>query len=416
MFSERVPRSLEPNRITLAIRRARSAGRPLIDLTVSNPTNAAIEYGSRILEPLSSREALIYDPQPFGLPSARRAVADDYTRRGVGVDPAHIVLTASTSEAYSTLFKLLCSPGDAVLVPVPSYPLFDHLTGLDGVRSIPYRLDYHGRWALDVDHLDQAWSRSVRAVMAVSPNNPTGSVLSSEELCALETRCAARDAALIVDEVFADYPLGPGLGARDSVLGVPGFTKARGVAFPSAYSSRPEPRTPNPEPPTCLTFRLGGLSKSAGLPQVKLGWIAVDGPEPVLSDALDRLEVISDAYLSVSTPVQVAAAALISSGAGVREQVLTRIRGNYHVLLSAASAHPSIEALPAQAGWSGVLRVPSTRSEEELVIELVERDGVVVHPGFFFDFPHEAFVVVSLLAEPRSFAEGVRRLLERADG
>ncbi len=353
MFSERVPRSLEPNRITHAIRRVRSARRALIDLTISNPTRAGISYPPDILEPLSSPEALTYDPQPFGLASARRAVAEDYTRRGVHVDPDHIVLTASTSEAYSTLFKLLCAPGDAVLVPVPSYPLFDHLTGLDGVTSTPYRLDYHGRWALDVEHLDQMWSRSVRAVLAVSPNNPTGSVMSLEELCALESRCAARDTALIVDEVFADYLL----------------------------VSSPEPRAPSPGPPpsrersgalrrasrpaTCLTFRLGGLSKSAGLPQVKLGWMAVDGTEPMLSEALDRLEVIADAYLSVSTPVQIAAPALISSGAIVRAQVLARISTNYQTLVSAVSTRPSIEVLPAQAGWSAVLRVPSTRSEED---------------------------------------------------
>jgi alanine-synthesizing transaminase len=405
MFSERVPHSLEPNRITRAIRRARSAGRPLIDLTVTNPTNAGIEYPREILEPLSSREALTYDPQPFGLASARRAVADDYARRGLRVDPDRIVLTASTSEAYSILFKLLCALGDAVLVPVPSYPLFDHLTGLDGVTSIPYRLDYHGRWALDVESVDRAWSRSVRAVLAVSPNNPTGSVLSAQEMCTLESRCTGRDAALIVDEVFADYPLTSG---PESRAPSPDPSTSSGS---SRASSRDEPRIPS-----CLSFRLGGLSKSAGLPQVKLGWIAVDGPEHVLSEALDRLEVISDAYLSVSTPVQIAAPALISSGAAVRAQVLARIRTNSQALVAAVSTRPSIEVLPAQAGWSAVLRVPSTRSEEELVIELIERDGVVVHPGFFFDFPHEAFAVVSLLPEPRSFAEGVQRLLERADG
>ena len=432
MFSERVPRSLEPNRITHAIRRVRSARRALIDLTISNPTRAGIGYPPDILEPLSSPEALTYDPQPFGLASARRAVADDYTRRGVHVDPDHIVLTASTSEAYSTLFKLLCAPGDAVLVPVPSYPLFDHLTGLDGVTSIPYRLDYHGRWAVDVEHLDHVWSRSVRALLAVSPNNPTGSVLSVEELCALESRCAARDTALIVDEVFADYPLTAGVGGRgpgpkpadSNALGIfyqgsRGPTPARARSATSrlaraAGASRAP--APGPRPPTCLTFRLGGLSKSAGLPQVKLGWMTVDGPEPMLSEALDRLEVIADAYLSVSTPVQIAAPALISSGAVVRTQLLARISTNYQALVSAVSTRPSIEVLPAQAGWSAVLRVPSTRSEEDLVIELIERDGVVVHPGFFFDFPHEAFVVVSLLPEPRSFAEGVQRLLERADG
>ena len=194
------------------------------------------------------------------------------------------------------------------------------------------------------------------------------------------------------------------------------FMRARGAPPPHPRAGASRAPSPGPRPPTCLTFRLGGLSKSAGLPQVKLGWMTVDGPEPMLSEALDRLEVIADAYLSVSTPVQIAAPALISSGAVVRTQLLARISTNYQALVSAVSTRPSIEVLPAQAGWSAVLRVPSTRSEEDLVIELIERDGVVVHPGFFFDFPHEAFVVVSLLPEPRSFAEGVQRLLERADG
>jgi aspartate/methionine/tyrosine aminotransferase len=392
MFSSRVPGDLQPNRLTLAVRTARARGRPLLDLTLTNPTVAGIAYPPGLLQPLASEAALGYNPAPFGLEEAREAVALEYRRSGIVVATERIVLTASTSEAYSLLFKLLCTPGDAVLVPVPSYPLFDHLTRLDGVRCIPYRLEYHGRWGLELDQVDAAWLETVRAVLVVSPNNPTGSVMTAPEMQALATRCAARGAALIVDEVFADYPLAetPVREARPAFAG-PGALRE------------------------CLSFRLGGLSKSAGLPQVKLGWIVVDGPEPLVSGAIERLEIVCDAYLSVSTPVQVAARALIASGESVRSQILARVRGNYARLSAAAAAHPATTLLPADAGWSAVLRVPSTRSEEDLVIELLEHDGVLVHPGFFFDFPQEAYLVVSLLPEPHVFAEGVRKVLERAD-
>ena len=395
MFSSRVPGDLEPNRLTRAVRRARAEGRALLDLTISNPTAAGIAYPDDILAPLADAAARVYEPDARGLRRAREAVAGDYARRGIAVATERLVLTASTSEAYSLLFKLLCAPqGNAVLVPAPSYPLFDHLTQLDGVDSVPYRLEYHGRWALDRHSIDEAfqlWGTPsggpdggrIRAVLAVSPNNPTGSVLSAAELAFLASRCAERNAALIVDEVFADYPLSADrcplsdLGAR------------------------------------CLTFRLGGLSKSAGLPQVKLGWIVVGGPDALADAALERLELVSDTYLSVSTPVQVAAPALIARGARVRAAILERVRGNHRELRRAAAGEPSVQVLEADAGWSAVLRVPATRSEEQLSLDLLERDGVLVHPGFFFDFPHEAFLVVSLLPEPATFAEGVRRILER---
>lgn len=384
MFSSRVPGELEPNRFTVALRRARAEQRSLIDLTLTNPTAAGFRYPSSVLIALSDGAAMQYAPHPFGMQPAREAVAADYARRGVGVAPEHIVLTASTSEAYSLLFKLLCEPsGDDVLTPVPSYPLFDHLTRLDGIRARPYRLAYHGRWMVELESVDAAWTPQVRAVLGVSPNNPTGSVLSADELAALDRRCAAREAALILDEVFADYPLAAG----------------------AEVASRA----------TCLQFRLGGLSKSAGLPQVKLGWIGVDGPPALVRAALDRLELICDTYLSVSTPVQVAAPALIAAGVEVREAILARIRENYATLGNLVASRPAIERLHADGGWSAVLRVPATRTEEDLVIDLLEQDGVMVHPGFFFDFAHEAYLVVSLLPEPAAFREGVTRLLDRAD-
>jgi aspartate/methionine/tyrosine aminotransferase len=384
MFSRRVPGELAPNRLTRAVQHARMSGAPLLDLTLSNPTAASIPYPSAILDSLADTRGLRYQPAPLGLPDARAAVAREYARHGINVAPERVVLTASTSEAYSVLFKLLCDPhGDAVMLPVPSYPLFEHLTRLDGVSAIPYRLDYHGRWAIDFDTLDSGWTDTVRAVLAVSPNNPTGSVLTGGELAALQGRCAERNAALIVDEVFADYPLEP-------------------------------PASLECPPPATLTFHLGGLSKSAGLPQVKLGWFAVQGPESLVDDALQRLELICDTYLSVSTPVQLAAPSLIAAGSAVRARIADRVRGNYRELRRIAAAFPSIEILPVEAGWSAVMRVPSTRSEEELALELLDRDGVLVHPGFFFDFPHEAFLVISLLPEPPTFADAVRRVLERA--
>jgi len=414
MFSERVPPGLEPNRITQAVRRARAAARPLLDLTITNPTTAGFEYPASMLEGLASPDALRYDPQPFGLPEARRAVACDYARRGIEVNPERIVLTASTSEAYSLLFKLLCRPGgDAVMVPVPSYPLFDHLTTLDGVQSIPYRLDYHGRWTLAADDLERCWTPAVRAVLAVSPNNPTGSVLSPGEHETLATLCTDRHAALIIDEVFADYWLAFG-GSSQSLETVSISQSARGLTVDRALGA-PPPTAAARTSGAPLTFRLGGLSKSAGLPQVKLGWILIDGPDAIVREAMERLEVICDAYLSVSTPVQVAAPRLIAAGAAIRAQILDRVRSNYRTLLSTASRHPAIEVLHTEAGWSSVLRVPSTRSEEDLVVDLLDRDDVLVHPGFFFDFSHEAFIVVSLLPEPQVFAEGMRRVLERAD-
>ena len=281
-----------------------------------------------------------------------------------------------------------------MLVPSPSYPLFDHLTRLDGVTPVAYRLEYHGRWTVDLATVDAEWSVRVRAVLAVSPNNPTGSILDGAELDALARRCAERDAALIVDEVFADYPLSAPVASGSSPVA-------------SGFS-----RTLDPVPP-CLTFRLGGLSKSAGLPQVKLGWIAVEGPDALVRGALDRLELICDTYLSVATPVQVAAPRLIDAGASVRQRILERVRTNYESLRALSAA------LPVRRGAARrrrMVRGPARGVDPErggVRARPVERDGVLVHPGFFFDFPHESFLVVSLLPEPPVFLEGIRRVMER---
>lgn len=381
MFSSRVAGSLEPNRLTRGIRRAWASGREIIDLTTTNPTAVGIVYPPSLLAALADPAAATYHPAALGMSSARDAISRDYRRRGLDLPAARIVLTASTSEAYSILFKLLCDPAaDAVMTPVPSYPLFEHLTALDGVRAVPYPLEFHGAWGIDVHTLDERWNAAVRAVLAVSPNNPTGSMLSAAEIDGLGRRCAERGAALIIDEVFADYPLDP----------------ASGVA-----AAGPSP---------ALTFRLGGLSKSVGLPQVKLGWIALEGPDPLVAGALERLELICDTYLSVSTPVQIAAPRLLEDGAVVREAILARVRANHAALERLAARAPALDLVPAEGGWSAALRVPAVRSEEDLVLELLERDGVLVHPGFFFDFPHEAFLVVSLLPPVELFEEGILRL------
>ena len=388
MFSTRVPSNLTHNALALALRAAKAASRPLIDLTVSNPTRAGFDYPDTLLQSLASAQSLVYEPEPFGLPSAREAVAREYARRGLAVDPERIVLTSSTSEAYSLLFKLLCEPaGDNVLTPTPSYPLFEHLTQLDGVTPVPYALEYEGRWVLDGASVENAWTTRTRAVLAVSPNNPTGSCLSPVEQNLLSKTCATRGAALILDEVFADYWLT--------------------TPQPSEEEERADGEVP------CLTFRLGGLSKSVGLPQAKLGWLTVEGPDVVVREALTRLEFICDAYLSVSTPVQVAAPELIARGASMRRQIAERVRGNYDRLRQLIAPHPALEVLVAEAGWSAVLRVPARTSEEEVVLELLDRDNVVVHPGFFFDFPREAFLVVSLLPPGRVFEEGIARIANR---
>lgn len=386
MFSRRVPDDRRPTRYARALSAARARG-DLLDLTLSNPTRAGIPYPDDLLQPLADPAALIYRPDPLGLADARAAVADTYLTRGLEIGRERIVLTASTSEAYSILFKLLCEPGRSeVLTPVPSYPLFDHLARLDGVVQRTYALDYHGAWRIDPDSLAREWTPDTRAVLVVSPNNPTGSVLHESDADELVSRCAAGDTALIVDEVFWDYALG-------EPLQEPGVLRT----------------------PPCLMARLGGLSKTVGLPQVKLGWIALDGPAPLVGEALDRLELIADTYLSVSTPVQVAARRLLRAGASVHAAILDRIRGNYEALRQSAGGSSAVTVLPAAGGWAAVLRVPATRTEEDLVLELLERDQVAVHPGYFFDFAHEAFVVISLLPPPDVFARGTARLLERVD-
>lgn len=387
MFSRRTPGDLSANALTAAVGAARAAGRRLLDLTASNPTKAGIEYPADLLAPLADSRGLVYSPEPLGLEEARRAVAADFARRGVTVPPERIVLTASTSEAYSLLFKVLCDPGDRVLVPRPSYPLFEHLTRLDAVAPVPYDLVYHGAWSIDIHGLERALQPGTRALLVVHPNNPTGSFISRSDGAALMALCAKRGIAIVADEVFADYELTPG-----ATAGAAPFTVQADA----------------------LTFSLGGLSKTVGLPQVKLGWIAVSGPDHQVSDALARLEFASDAYLSASTPAQLALPVLLERGAEVRRRIHERVVRNYGALC-AATADGACQTLPAEGGWYAVVRVPSIEPEESLVLTLLREHDVLVHPGYFFDFPHEAYLIVSLLPPPEEFREAVARVVRYVD-
>jgi alanine-synthesizing transaminase len=388
MFSARVP-SLRANRVSRMLAAVRAAGRPIDDLTESNPTRVGLHYPERLLEPLSASAGREYHPAAFGLQTAREAVAAHLTARGVAVAAERVVLTASSSESYSFLFKLLCDPADLVLTPQPSYPLFEHLTRLDGVVASPYLLEYYGDWRLDLESLRSRVEPKVRAVLLVNPNNPTGSWVDADELAAVRDLAARHELAIVSDEVFDRYPL------DDTHPGRPGALVADSEV---------------------LTFTLGGLSKSAGLPQLKLGWIVVGGPERLVRPALTRLELICDSYLSVTTPVQLAVGQLLDETRPLVRQLRDRVRHNYGVLGRLAHRYPAVQVLRSDGGWYAVLQVPSIGSEEALVLSLLEKDGVLVHPGYFFDFPRESFLVLSLLPEPGRFATAVERLLARVSG
>lgn len=383
MFSARTRFDLTPNRLATALEERREAGKPVLDLTLSNPTAAQIPLPDDILQPLADPAARRYDPSPRGLAAARRAVAEDFARRGFPVSPERLVLTASTSEAYAFLFKLLCDPGDEVLVPRPGYPLFDYLAALEGVRAVSYRLAFDGEWHLDQAALRERLNPRTRAVVVVNPANPTGQYLKRAELEGLLALCAEHDLALVSDEVFADFAAGPDPRRAGSVAG-------DGRA---------------------LAFALGGLSKSCGLPQLKLGWIAVCGPEPAREAAIARLELVADSFLSVSTPVQVAAPALLARLPELQAPIRARVARNRDALTRALRPPCPATLLASEGGWYAVLQVPATVPEEERVLRLLAEHGVLVHPGYFFDFPREAFLVVSLLPPPETFDPALQVLL-----
>jgi alanine-synthesizing transaminase len=386
MFSSRLPGRLVPNTLSEAVARVRARGALDCDLTETNPTAVGLAYPD-LSDVLAGPQVASYRPSPLGLGEARALVAAEYASRGVAIRADRCVLSASTSEAYAFLFKLLCGPGDEVLVPQPSYPLFDLLTRLEGVAAAAYRLDSRGGWCLDRSSVEAAVTGRSRAILVVSPNNPTGSMIRSDDREWLVGVARVHGLALIADEVFADYLLAPRPGS-DGLAG-----EAR-----------------------VLTFALGGLSKSAGLPQMKLAWTAVSGPEALVLDAMARLEVIADTYLSVSTPVQLAAGALIRAGRGIRAAIGARLRTNLATLRAAVATHPALTLIEPEGGWTAVVRVPAILSEEQLVMRLLTEASVLVHPGYFFDFDEEAYLVLSLLPALETFDRGVARLARIATG
>ncbi len=369
MFSSRIPQDLKPN----AWARARAArGAVPYDLTISNPTLCSFKYPNGLLDPLRDPAALHYRPDPKGLRSAREAVAQEYAARGVAVDPERIVLTASSSESYGFLFKLLCNPGDTVLVPTPSYPLFEHLAALEGVHAVRFLLDPDNGWQPRFP--EPRGAKDARAAILVHPNNPTGTWVDP---------AVAVSIPLIVDEVFLDFPIAPHEHAKSFAARTAG-----------------------------LVFTLGGLSKSRGLPQLKLSWIVVSGPDAEVAGALEALEFIGDSYLSVGTPVQDALPEILKRAAPVRDAILARCRENLALARRIVRGAPQVTLLEPGGGWSAVLRFPRVVTEEELMLELLDRHGVAVHPGYFFDFPTDGYLVVSLITDPATFEPGLRLTLD----
>lgn len=381
MFARRTGWDLKKNAFTLALERHQ--GREVLDLAVSNPTRAGLMAESdEILSALRKRESLDYDPQPRGLLTAREAVASYYSGLGAEVGPEQIILTTSTSEAYSFLFRLLCDPEDEVLIPSPSYPLFEFLADIQDVRLVPYELVYDHGWQIDFHSLTKSVSPRTRAVVLVNPNNPTGSFVKVAERDELNRVCRENDLALMVDEVFFDFNLS-------------------GEKFQSFAANE-----------GALTFTMSGLSKIAGLPQMKVAWIATSGPREVAEEALERLEVIADTYLSMNAPIQHAIPELLASRTEFQRKLTTRLRDNLAELDRQLSHQKLCSRLQVEGGWYATLRVPVTRTDEELAIELLERRDVLVHPGHFFNFQTDGYLILSLMTPEDVFSEGAKRALD----
>jgi alanine-synthesizing transaminase len=387
MFSRRFKWDLEPNRLARLFEEKKRAGARILDLTESNPTRADFDYQvEEILGALAQTPAMLYEPAPRGLPIAREAVAGYYAERGFDVDPERIHLTASTSEAYSFLFKLLADHGESVLVPQPSYPLFEFLAALEGVELHPYELHYvhTAGWSIDFDSVEKAVAPNTRAIILVSPNNPTGSFAKLREVDRLNAICARYDLALIADEVFGDY----------------GFIDDESRAGSLVSND------------SVLTFVMSGLSKILALPQMKLGWIVTNGPPGLREEAIERLDFIADTFLSVSAPVQRSARAWLKLRQSMHDQILDRVCANLNCLRGVIE-ESSLRLLSVEGGWYATLELPRQFTEEEWAMTLLEKDDVLAHPGYFFDFPREAFLVLSLLPRAEIFREAVERILAR---
>ena len=385
MFSDRTNWKLTRNRLTEALEEVRSSGARELDLTVSNPTRAGLRYDETpILQSLASPHAMDYDPQPKGLPSARAAVAAYYqTQHGIhSLDPERLILTTSTSEGYSFVFRLLCNPGDELLVPKPSYPLFEFLADLQDVKLVPYPLLYDHGWQMDFPSLQKAVTERTRGFVVVHPNNPTGSYVHPQEPEALNCFCRKHGLALIADEVFLDYD----------------HNRATQRSFVANQD--------------VLTFTLSGVSKISALPQMKVAWIATSGPAVEVEAAQARLEVIADTYLSMNAPIQWATSALLEQRKSIQQQLLDRALGNLAELDRQLATQKTCQRLSVEGGWYAILRVPVTQTDEELAVDLLRRKFVLVHPGHFYDFPSDGYLVLSLITAQDDFADGIKRLLQ----
>lgn len=382
MFAERTNWNLAGNRLSEALARHRASGKRLYDLTASNPTECGFDYDSEvILGALRHPAALRYEPNPKGIESARLAVTEYYSARGVVVSAEDIVLTTSTSEAYSFVFRLLCNPGDELLIPAPSYPLFAFIADIQDVRLVRYPLVYDHGWQIDFHSLQQAITSRTRGVIVVHPNNPTGHFVKAQEMSRLNAVCAQHELALLADEVFLDFALGS-------------HSSASFTANPQA-----------------LTFTLSGLSKLCGLPQMKMAWLIASGPEELKQQALERLEIIADTYLSPNAPVQLATPTLLGLRQGFQKQLMTRVRQNLAELDRQLGRQEACTRLELEGGWYAVLRMPAVQTDEDMATALLDTKDVYVHPGHFFDFAGDGFLVLSLITREEEFAEGVRRIL-----
>jgi alanine-synthesizing transaminase len=400
MFAERTNWNLAPNRLSEALAEHLAAGKRLYDLSASNPTEVGFSYDREaILHSLCNASALAYVPDPKGLLRARQGVAEYYAERGDEVQPEDIVLTASTSEAYSFVFRAMCNPGDELLVPAPSYPLFGFLADIHDVRLAHYPLVYDHGWQIDFASLEKAITPRTRGIIVVNPNNPTGHFVKPEELVALNEICLSRNMALIADEVFLDYSHGDTNGRRDLLRA----TRAR-----VGDGQRPPSLAVNGG---ALTFTLSGLSKISGLPQMKAAWLVASGPDPLKKQALERIEVIADTYLSMNAPIQLAMPTFLGHRGGFQKQVLTRVRRNVGELDRQLMVRKSCSRLEIEGGWYAVVRVPVTQSDEDLAVDLLMKRGIYVHPGHFYDFATDGYLIVSLIMPERDFAEGCRQML-----
>jgi aspartate/methionine/tyrosine aminotransferase len=405
-FSERTAWNLAENDFATALRSARQQGTDLLDLTVSNPTACGFDYPSDLLAPLANPSAALYTPEPFGMAPARSAVAAYYRDHGAEVPIDRICLTTSTSEAYSYLFRLLCDPGDEVLVARPSYPLFDFIARLDNVtlREYPLLYDPHYGWLIDLHALEAAITPRTRAIILVHPNNPTGSFASQAEREALQHLCLRHNLALIVDEVFLDYALGSEAGLNplpNYKIGLEaGFSQLSNPALTRGFS----PGTFAAADAPCLTFVLSGLSKVCALPQMKLSWIVASGPSALCDEALSRLEVIADTFLSINAPTQFALPQWLSQRAHIQQQVLARMSHNL-TILDTRLANSSSERLILQGGWTVILRVPRTVDDVPFAHAALA-SGVIVQPGDFYGLP-DGRIVLSLLTPPDTWSSGL---------